>query len=291
MKSGLDYFPLDVHLDSKFELIEAEFGLTGFAVVVKLYQKIYGGFGYYCEWTNEVALLFGRSCGLGGNAVSEIVSASIRRGIFDSDRFEKYQILTSEGIQKRYFEAVSRRKEISVKKQYLFSSVIKKYPNVRISSENVNISTENVYISEQSKEKKSKVEYKEKSVEKKNGLSPGTTKRSVPRKHAYGDYANILLTEQEYTKLHDDYPNADEAISFFSEYVMMKGYKANSHYLAMKKWVFDALKEREIRSREMQEREKRLKGKQTGQRKTKIDKEAVEQLEEAILYGMGEDHP
>ena len=72
---------------------------------------------------------------------------------------------------------------------------------------------------------------------------------------------------------------------------MMKGYKANSHYLAMKKWVFDALKEREIRSREMQEREKRLKGKQTGQRKTKIDKEAVEQLEEAILYGMGEDHP
>lgn len=36
MKSGIDYFPLDVSLDDKFELIEAEFGLTGFAVVVKL---------------------------------------------------------------------------------------------------------------------------------------------------------------------------------------------------------------------------------------------------------------
>ena len=56
MKSGLEYFPLDVHLDEKFELIEAEFGLTGFAVIVKLFQRIYGGQGYYCEWTNEVAL-------------------------------------------------------------------------------------------------------------------------------------------------------------------------------------------------------------------------------------------
>ena len=42
IKNGVDYFPLDVHLDKKFELIEAEFGLTGFAVVVKLLQRIYG---------------------------------------------------------------------------------------------------------------------------------------------------------------------------------------------------------------------------------------------------------
>ena len=60
MKSGIDYFPLDVALDEKFELIEAEFGLTGFGVVVKLLQKIYGGQGYYAEWTKEVALLFAK---------------------------------------------------------------------------------------------------------------------------------------------------------------------------------------------------------------------------------------
>ena len=71
-KSGVDYFPLDDTLNDNFKLIEAEFGLTGFGVVVKLYQKIYGGRGYYTEWTNEVALLFAREIGLGGNAVSEI---------------------------------------------------------------------------------------------------------------------------------------------------------------------------------------------------------------------------
>ena len=42
MSNGITYFPLDVHMDDNIELIEAEFGLTGFAVIVKLYQKIYG---------------------------------------------------------------------------------------------------------------------------------------------------------------------------------------------------------------------------------------------------------
>ena len=65
------------------------------------------------------ALLFGKNVGLGGDAVSEIVRAAIKRGIFDSELYDKYQILTSRGIQERYFEAVSRRKEVEVRKEYL----------------------------------------------------------------------------------------------------------------------------------------------------------------------------
>ena len=42
-KSGLDYFPLACNFEDKIELIEAEFGLEGLAIVVKLYQKIYAG--------------------------------------------------------------------------------------------------------------------------------------------------------------------------------------------------------------------------------------------------------
>ena len=57
-KSGIDYFPLDVSMNDSMKLIEAEFGLKGFAVVVKLWQKIYGGEGYYCEWTEEVDFNF-----------------------------------------------------------------------------------------------------------------------------------------------------------------------------------------------------------------------------------------
>lgn len=163
MNNGINYFPLNVHLDDKFELIEAEFGLKGFAIVVKLFQKIYGQQGYYCEWTEDVALLFGKNVGLGGDAVSEIVRAAIKRGIFDSELYDKYQILTSRGIQERYFEAVSRRKEVEVRKEYLLIKVDQIYKNVRILNENVNISSKNVNISEQKKVEESKA--KEKKVE------------------------------------------------------------------------------------------------------------------------------
>ena len=163
MNNGINYFPLNVHLDDKFELIEAEFGLKGFAIVVKLFQKIYGQQGYYCEWTEDVALLFGKNVGLGGDAVSEIVRAAIKRGIFDSELYDKYQILTSRGIHERYFEAVSRRKEVEVRKEYLLIKVDQIYKNVRILNENVNISSKNVNISEQKKVEESKA--KEKKVE------------------------------------------------------------------------------------------------------------------------------
>lgn len=143
MKSGIDYFPLDVTLNDKFELIEAEFGLIGFAVVIKLLQKIYGSEGYYCEWTKEVALLFCKRNDVGGNTVSEIIKACIRRELFDRTMWQKYGILTSAGIQRRYFEAAGRRKTITVKRAYL---LIARLPNMTFADEteaDVNISDKN----------------------------------------------------------------------------------------------------------------------------------------------------
>jgi hypothetical protein len=157
-KSGIDYFPLDVTLNAKFELIEAEFGLTGFGVVVHLLQEIYGKAGYYIEWTEEVALLFARKVGLGGSVVSEIVEASIRRGMFDKEKYDKYHVLTSKGIQERYFEAVSRRKVLEVDYNILLVDVAQILTNVDIQAKNVNILSKNADISEQSKVEKSRVE-------------------------------------------------------------------------------------------------------------------------------------
>lgn len=158
MKSGIDYFPLDVALDEKFELIEAEFGLTGFGVVVKLLQKIYGGQGYYVEWTNEVALLFAKRVGLGGSVVSEIVEASVKRGVFDKTLYDKYHILTSKGIQKRYFEAVGRRKSVEVEGAYLLVNAADFSKNASIAVKNVDIFSKNADISQQSKVEESRVE-------------------------------------------------------------------------------------------------------------------------------------
>lgn len=156
-KSGIDYIPLDVNLDEKWELIEAEFGLTGFGVIVRLLQEIYGKAGYYIEWTTEVALLFARKAGLGGSVVSEIVEAAIRRGMFDREKYDKYRVLTSRGIQKRYFEAVSRRKVLEVDDNILLVNVAQICPNVDIRAKNVNILSENADISKQRTVENSKV--------------------------------------------------------------------------------------------------------------------------------------
>ena len=154
MISGIPYFPLECKLDDKLALIEAEFGLTGFGVVVKLWQKIYS-LGYYLEWTNEVGLLFAREVGLGGSSVSEILSAAIKRGIFNKALYDKYGILTSSGIQARYFEAVKRRKSVEVDSRYLLVDVTQFLNPACIFSKNVNISSKNVNISKQRKEEKS----------------------------------------------------------------------------------------------------------------------------------------
>lgn len=78
-----------------------------------------------------------------------------------------------------------------------------------------------------------------------NTLSDESVTHTREKKSKYGEYGHVLLTDEEFQKLHDEYANADEAIAFLDEYIEYKGYKAKNHYLAMKKWVFDALKERE----------------------------------------------
>lgn len=224
MKNGIDYFPLDVVLDSKFELIEAEFGLTGFAVVVKLYQRIYGGQGYYCEYTNEVASLFAKKEGVGENVVSEIVSASIRRGIFDKEKFDKYHILTSAGIQKRYFEAVKRRKTLKFDERYLLVPCAQ---NQIIACKNDEIACKNgeiAYKSKQSREEKSRVE--------KSRVEESDTRTNR------GRFANVFLSEKEYSALGKEigFENRDKYIEKLSLWLAEPGHSKQNHFATILKW-------------------------------------------------------
>ena len=77
--------------------------------------------------------------------------------------------------------------------------------------------------------------------------TPTPTKKAKPPKHKKGEYGNVLLTDNEEEKLIDEYgvDMTVKAITFLDEYIEMKGYKAKSHYLAIRKWVVDAVKERE----------------------------------------------
>jgi hypothetical protein len=66
------------------------------------------------------------------------------------------------------------------------------------------------------------------------------------QKHKHGEYNNVLLSDDELGKLNETYgaDTTQRAITYLDEYIEMKGYKAKSHYLCIRKWVISALKER-----------------------------------------------
>lgn len=68
-----------------------------------------------------------------------------------------------------------------------------------------------------------------------------STASAKASKHKYGEYKNVLLKDEELQRLKQDYLNWEELIKYLDEYIEMKGYKAKSHYLCIKKWVVDAV--------------------------------------------------
>lgn len=127
-KEGMSSFLLDCRTNDNISEIEAEYGVKGFAVVVRLWQKIYSEKGYYCEWVERSPLLFlsnwfGGNSGVTINLINEIVDRCLKNGIFNAGMYEDYSILTSERIQAQYFDYVKRRESVLVKKEYLLISV------------------------------------------------------------------------------------------------------------------------------------------------------------------------
>lgn len=77
---------------------------------------------------------------------------------------------------------------------------------------------------------------------------------SKPKKQKYGEYKHVLLSDDEKTKLlelfssdesiSDPYEFMNKCIQYLDEYIEMKGAKYKSHYLAIRKWVINAVKEK-----------------------------------------------
>lgn len=82
---------------------------------------------------------------------------------------------------------------------------------------------------------------------KKEDNIPSSPNPAPTPKHQYGEYKHVKLTDYEKDKLIAEYgeDTFNKAVTYLDEYIEMKGYKAKSHYLAIRKWVLDALKERE----------------------------------------------
>ena len=72
---------------------------------------------------------------------------------------------------------------------------------------------------------------------KKNKGKPHTPKK------AYGKYKNVLLSDDEYKLLIEQYGNPEQLIERLDRYKEKSGKKYNSDYIAITDWVVEALKE------------------------------------------------
>jgi len=214
-KEGLDYFPLDTDMDlqdDKIQLLEAKYGIIGFGVLIKLLMKIYSE-GYYYTWGEKESLLLSKRVNVDVNKVDEIVADLVKWGMFDSQIFKKYKVLTSNGIQKRYWEVAKRRNAVTIIKQYWLYDV----DNILL---NANINLINVDIGTQSKVKNSK---EKNSKEKNNNI--------------YIKCQHLSMTEEEYKKLVEEYGEAavKDKLEHAENYAKLKNYK--SLYLTLDKWL------------------------------------------------------
>jgi len=168
IKTGLDYFPLDwdIDEDDKVCLIAAEVGELAFGRLIKILAKIYHDGGYYKKWDEDTEMLFASRKGIPLEELKILIQTALKRGFFDSDIYEKYRILTSAGIQKRYIEIVKKRKNICLYREICLltnlqeSISLDNAPQTLINSSEISINDPetpiNSELSAQRKEKKRK---------------------------------------------------------------------------------------------------------------------------------------
>lgn len=121
-QAGCQYFPLDCDFfnDRKVRLLRAQYGAKAEAVLIRLWCAIYAGTGWYIHLDADEIALMAESMGGGFSVqyIGDVIRASCERGLFDKAIFTKCQVLTGEGIQKRYLSIKSRKEKIPIIKEY-----------------------------------------------------------------------------------------------------------------------------------------------------------------------------
>lgn len=191
IKQGISYFPLDVSFfsDVKIRKIVKACGPNAGSVIICLLCNIYRGKGYYISWDEDLPFCIADEVGVSEGCVKEVLLKSVQVGFFDVDKYSAYGILTSAGIQKRFFEITKRRNETEVVPEFLI--------NVDINSINVCNNSINVCNSGQSIKVKRKKEISPYGDKKKDAAN------AAPPSPVFSDNAEIELNDC-YTRLASD---------------------------------------------------------------------------------------
>ena len=183
VKIGIDYFSHDTDMfhDPKIRILKAKYGLIGYAVYIRLLEEIYHNNGYYIELDEDYMLLFADENNITINELENIIDVCINKELFDINKYNDYNILTSKRIQKNYLDATARRKNCEISSEHDLVNVDINAINVDINAtKKSKVNNIKVNIKENIKEKKPTPrfvkptidEIAEYCIERKNNLNP-----------------------------------------------------------------------------------------------------------------------
>lgn len=125
------WFPHMCDNSDAMRVIQCDFGISGYGVIYKLYERIFG-FGYYTKWNDKICKIFAyEDCKLKSELVGNIVDACIEEGIFDANLFENYGILTSAEIQRMFYHVAKHRDDFEFDSRYKLIDISEKQLPVR----------------------------------------------------------------------------------------------------------------------------------------------------------------
>jgi len=114
-QKGLDYFSMDTTWETAVKLVKAKFGtLEGVGFLTEIWASIYRE-NYYRTWDDEAELLFADEIKKPVEWVHEVIEYCFDKNILDRNVYDAHKVLTSHGIQKRYFK-IARE---SLKRTYI----------------------------------------------------------------------------------------------------------------------------------------------------------------------------
>lgn len=159
LSRGIEYYPLDVDFlnDLKIKKIMKSCGPNSIAIIILLLGNIYGDEGYFMKWDEDVCFLVADEVGAKEVYIKEVLKKCLQVDLFSNELFEKYKIITSKGIQKRFFEITKRRKRENLINDYLLVNVTE--TGVNVTETPITVAETGVIVSKstQSKVKESKV--------------------------------------------------------------------------------------------------------------------------------------
>lgn len=250
-KQGLDYYPCSVGLlkDRKFRPLRLKYGSIVGTVYMALLDLIYSDKGYYIEYgANKDNVVWDVMEYLQGKfqpdaeTVCDVIDGLVACELFSGDHYPK--IITSRRVQETYYRATVDRKAVEIEfdvwlmtveemseistKSPILAKIVNR-PKNEVNCPNNSINRPN---NPESKVNKSKVNKSR--VEESIEAAPSPS----PKQH-FGEFENVLLTDEEFQKLVGRFTaqGAAARIERLSTYLASSGKRYKNHYATILNWA------------------------------------------------------